>query len=106
MEISLLLLVAALFVGVLVIKSVVGLAVRYALFVAVAVFAYVDRYGPDVAAWIGGPEVAEIALAAGAAMVGTWAASSLLFRRSRWRFLLTPVTGVLLTVLATRVLAG
>lgn len=106
MEISLLLLVAALFVGVLLIKSVIGLAVRYALFVAVAVLIYVDRYGPDVAGWIGGSEAAEIALAAGLGMAGTWIAASLLFQRSKWRVVLTPVTGVVLTVLATRVLSS
>ena len=106
MEISLLLIVVGLFVAVLILKSVVSLAVRYALFVAVALAVFVDRYGPDVAAWLDGGRAAQIGMIAAAAMVGTKLTAWLFFRQSRWRFLLTPVVGVALTALATRVLAG
>lgn len=106
MEISLLLIVAALFVGVLLLKSLIELAVRYALFVAVAVLVFADRYGPDVAAWMDAGRAGEIALIAAAAMIGTKLVAVVFFRRSRRRFLLTPTTGVALTALAARVLAG
>ena len=106
MELTLLLVVAGLFVAVLLLKAILSLAASYVLFVAVALLVFVDRYGPDIASWLGASEAAEIAVIAAAAMVGTKLATVVLFRSSRWRFLLTPITGVALTALATRVIAG
>lgn len=106
MEISLLLVVACLFIGVLVVRTVMNLLVRYALFATVAVLVFADRYGPDVARWMTFDRAAQIALVAGTAMIGTWLLGKVLFRRTRWRFLFMPVTGVTLTALAARVLAG
>ena len=106
MEISLLLVVVGLFVAVLVLKSILSLAVRYALFVAVALLVFTDRYGPDVAAWLDGPRAVQVAVVAGTGLVGTKLLTWLFLRQSRWRFLATPVVGVALTALATRVIAG
>lgn len=106
MELTLLLVVAGLFVAVLLLKTIISLAVSYLLFVAVALLVFVDRYGPDVASWLGASEAAQIGAIAGAAMIGTKIVSFALFRDSRWRSLLTPITGVALTALATRVIAG
>ena len=106
MELTLLVAVVGLFVAVLLLKTIVSLAVSYLLFVAVAFLVFVDRYGPELSAWLGAPEAAQIATIAAAAMIGTKLAAFALFRDSRWRFLLTPITGVALTALATRVVAG
>ena len=106
MEVTLLAVVIALFVAVLVIKSVLSLLVRYALFVAVALLAFTHERGPDIRGWLGGEEAVQVALVAGAAMVGTGLVSALLLRRARFRALLVPLVGVGLTVLAMRVLTG
>ena len=106
MELTLLALVVALFVAVLVLKAVLGLAVRYGLFVAVAVLVFADRRGPDVAGWMGPEEALQIAAVAAAAMIGTKVLATLFFRRSRLRVVLVPATGVALTALGAHVMAG
>ena len=106
MELTLLLVVAGLFVAVLLLKTLISLAMSYLLFVAVALLVFVDRYGPEIGSWLGAPEATQIATIAAAAMIGTKIIAFALFRDSRWRWLLTPVTGVAVTALATRVIAG
>lgn len=103
MEPTLLMVVIGLFVAVLFLKAVVGVAVRYILFLAVALLVFEQRYGPDIADWLDGERATQMAIVAGIALVATKAAGILVFRDSRWRFVLTPVAGIILTVLAAKI---
>lgn len=106
MEISLLLIVIGLFIAVLVIKSVVSLAVRYALFVAVALFVATHEYGPDVMGWLDGYRAAKIGMAAGLGLIGTKLVSLVALRNNRWRYVLVPAIGIVLTAVITRTTFG
>ena len=102
MELSLLVLVAALFVGVLILRSVIGLAVRFALFMAVAALALHRDMGLRFEDMLAPDRLAVLLFSAGAALLATKLIAFALFRDSRFRFLLTPITGVVVTVIATR----
>ncbi len=99
------LIVAALYVATTLIKTVLGIGLRYALFVAAAMLVYQDRYGTEVRRWMDAEAAGEIALVAGLALLVT-AAASFFLRESKLRFLAIPAIGVAATVLAARVVAG
>ena len=106
METGLLVAVAALFVAVLVLKSLIGLAARYLLFVAVAVLVFRERLGWTGADLLDADRAMTVAMVALGALFGTKLIAFALFKQSRWRYLLTPVTGVVLTAGIVRVLAA
>lgn len=99
------LVVVALFLAVALIRTVLGLALRYALFVIVALLVYQDRYGTDVPSWMTPRLASEVAIVAGAALVVT-AISSHLIKSRPLRFVVVPAIGLGATVAAAHVVAG
>ncbi|MBB4660061.1 hypothetical protein [Parvularcula dongshanensis] len=98
--------VLGLFVLAVVLKTVIGLAFRYLLFVGVALFIYQGRYGTEVMAWMTRDLAVEIASIAGAAFVSTWVIGALFLRRTRKRVFLLAAIGILMTLLFAEGMRG
>ena len=102
MDATLILLILGLFVAVLILKSVLGLAVRFALFVAVAAFILHRQQGVDVGDLFDADRLVTLLMSAAVGLVGTKLLAFALFRDSKLRFVLTPITGILVTAAATQ----
>lgn len=98
--------VVVLFVAVSVIKTVLGLVLRYVLFVAAAVLVYQERFGTEIASWMTRTIATEIATVAGLAFAMTSVIGFFAFRNSRLRFVLLPAIGLAATLLAAPIVAG
>ena len=102
MEPTLIVLIVALFVAVLVLKSLISLALRFALFVAVAALVLSREQGLAAGDLLDPDRLMVLLLSAASGLVGTKLIAFALFRDSKLRCLLRPVTGVIVTVIATR----
>ena len=102
MDATLIVLIAGLFVAVLILKSVVGLALRFALFMTVAALILHRQQGIAPGDLLDPDRVVTLVFAAGVGLIGTKLIAFALFRDSKLRFVLTPITGVLVTAIATQ----
>ena len=102
MDATLIVLIAALFVAVLILKSVIGLATRFLLFAAVAALILHRQQGVAAADLLDPDRLVTVLLSAATGLIGTKLIAFALFRDSKLRFLLTPITGVLVTAAAAR----
>ena len=102
MDATLILLILGLFVAVVVLKSVIGLALRFALFVAVAALVLHRQQGVGASDLLDPDRLVTLLLSAAVGLVGTKLIAFALFRDSKLRFVLTPITGILVTAAATQ----
>ena len=102
MDATLILLILGLFAAVLILKSVLGLALRFALFVAVAALILHRQQGVSASDLLDADRLLTLLLSAAVGLGGTKLVAFALFRDSKLRFVLTPITGILVTAIATQ----
>ncbi|WP_148235290.1 hypothetical protein [Parvularcula bermudensis] len=90
---------AALFIAAQVMKAALGLIVRFALYGFMAVVIHMRQTGEQMRD-IDIDQATLLLTAAGVAFVATGAIVLLLFRNTRWRYLLSPLLGFGLTFAA------